>query len=164
MHGDEQRPLEMLGTQYPIASPEDYGAAMQILETHCNFSIILLDCGTPVIGPFGNSNILNDVTGLVVVASEDVRVSRSSWSLWTGAHACRLFVTLWLFSTQSRKPGHARIAPPKTSSEARSDFFGFPFTIRISATGLAVRFQPSQAKDTQRRADGWRPSTALRSG
>lgn len=82
--------LEMLGAQNDPRStykfgPEDYGAAMQILETHCN--VILLDCGTPVNGPLF-SNILNDVTGLVVVASEDVRgVEGALVTLdWLGAH------------------------------------------------------------------------------
>lgn len=127
--------LEMLGAQNDPRStykfgPEDYGAAMQILETHCN--VILLDCGTPVNGPLF-SNILNDVTGLVVVASEDVRGVEERWSLWTGWGRMALagcFSTLWLFSTQSRKPGHLWIAgPPKTSSgSAFRISFGFPTT------------------------------------
>lgn len=127
--------LEMLGAQNDPRStykfgPEDYGAAMQILETHCN--VILLDCGTPVNGPLF-SNILNDVTGLVVVASEDVRgVEGALVTLdWLGRMALAgCFSTLWLFSTQSRKPGHLWIAgPPKTSSgSAFRISFGFPTT------------------------------------
>lgn len=127
--------LEMLGAQNDPRStykfgPEDYGAAMQILETHCN--VILLDCGTPVNGPLF-SNILNDVTGLVVVASEDVRGVEGALVTLTGWGRMALagcFSTLWLFSTQSRKPGHLWIAgPPKTSSgSAFRISFGFPTT------------------------------------
>ncbi len=57
--------------------PEDHGAAMQILETHCN--VILLDCGTPV-RPLFQQYPQQDVTGLAVVASEDVR-GEERWSL-----------------------------------------------------------------------------------
>lgn len=127
--------LEMLGAQNDPRStykfgPEDYGAAMQILETHCN--VILLDCGTPVNGPLF-SNILNDVTGLVWWHPKTCAVSRERWSLWTGWGRMALagcFSTLWLFSTQSRKPGHLWIAgPPKTSSgSAFRISFGFPTT------------------------------------
>ncbi len=48
------------------------------METHCN--VILLDCGHTGQRPLF-SNILNDVTGLVVVASEDVRGVEGALSL-----------------------------------------------------------------------------------
>lgn len=159
--------LEMLGAQNDPRStykfgPEDYGAAMQILETHCN--VILLDCGTPVNGPLF-SNILNDVTGLVVVASEDVRGVEERWSLWTGWGA-------WLWPVASAHCGCSQRNPEnpvtcglrgrrKPVQEARSGFLSDSLR-PASGHGFGGRFQLSQAKDTQRRAGfGRRPGTAL---
>ena len=67
--------LEALSSQNDPRStytlnPRDYRAAMQILETHYN--VVLLDCGTSITTPLF-STIANDVTGLVVVASQNTR-------------------------------------------------------------------------------------------
>lgn len=83
----------------------------------------------------GHCSAISSTTSLVWLwwHPKTCAVSRERWSLWTGWGRMALagcFSTLWLFSTQSRKPGHLWIAgPPKTSSgSAFRISFGFPTT------------------------------------
>lgn len=82
--------LEMLGSQNDPRSSytlngQDYGATMEILETHYN--VILLDCGTAITSPLF-STIAKDVSSLVVVASQNTRGLNGAWSTlqWLHAH------------------------------------------------------------------------------
>lgn len=138
--------LEMLGAQNDPRStykfgPEDYGAAMQILETHCN--VILLDCGTPVNGPLF-SNILNDVTGLVVVASEDVRgVEGALVTLdWLGAHGFGRLLQHTVVVLNAIQKTRSLVDCGAAENQFRKrvpDFFRIPYDPHL-ATGLAVDF------------------------
>lgn len=121
--------------------PEDYGAAMQILETHCN--VILLDCGTPVNGPLF-SNILNDVTGLVVVASEDVRgVEGALVTLdWLGAHGFGRLLQHTVVVLNAIQKTRSLVDCGAAENQFRKrvpDFFRIPYDPHL-ATGLAVDF------------------------
>ena len=82
--------LEMLGSQNDPRSSytlngQDYGATMEILETHYN--VILLDCGTAITSPLF-STIAKDVSSLVVVAAQNTRGLNGAWSTlqWLHAH------------------------------------------------------------------------------
>lgn len=82
--------LEMLGAQNDPRSSytlnaQDYAATIHILETHYN--VILLDCGTSITSPLF-STIVNDVTGLVVVAAQNNLGIREAMNTlrWLHAH------------------------------------------------------------------------------
>lgn len=138
--------LELLGAQndprstYRL-SPDDYEAAMTSLENH--FNVILLDCGTPIGGPLF-ARICETVTGLVVVASEDVRGVEGTLATldWLDAHghANLLRHTVVVLNTiRTSKPFVDMEIVENQFRKRVSDFFVIPYDPHL-ATGLAVEF------------------------
>lgn len=144
--------LEMLGAQNDPRStykfgPEDYATAMQILEMHCN--IILLDCGTPVNGPLF-SKVANDVTGLVVVASEDVRgVEGALVTLdWLEAHGFSRLLPHTVVVLNAIHKSKSFVDCEAVENQFRKrvlDFYRIPYDPHL-ATGLAVDFASLKRK------------------
>lgn len=144
--------LEMLGAQNDPRStykfgPEDYKAAMKILETHCN--VILLDCGTPINGPLF-SEIVNDVTGLVVMASEDVRGVEGALATldWLEAHGFGRLLqhTVVVFNAIHKSKSFVDCEAVENQFRKRvPDFYRIPYDPHL-ATGLAVDFASLKRK------------------
>jgi MinD-like ATPase involved in chromosome partitioning or flagellar assembly len=138
--------LELLGAQNDPHStyrfgPEDYAATMKILEMHCN--VILLDCGTSINGPLF-SNIVTDVTGLVVVASQDVRGVEGALATldWLHAHGFDPLLertVVALNAIQKDKPFIDREAVENQFKKRVPEVFRVPYDPHL-ATGLAVDF------------------------
>jgi MinD-like ATPase involved in chromosome partitioning or flagellar assembly len=138
--------LEMLGAQNDPRStyrlgPEDYEAATTILENH--FNVMFLDCGTSIGAPlFGR--ICDTVTGLVVVASDDVRgVDGTLATLdWLDAHGHgRLLqhTVVVLNAIRKTKPFVDLEAVENQFRKRVPDFYRIPYDPHL-ATGLAVEF------------------------
>lgn len=103
----------------------------------------MLDCGTPVNGPLF-SNILNDVTGLVVVASEDVRgVEGALVTLdWLGAHGFGRLLQHTVVVLNAIQKTRSLVDCGAAENQFRKrvpDFFRIPYDPHL-ATGLAVDF------------------------
>lgn len=136
--------LEMLGAQNDPRStynfgPDDYRDVMKILEKYCN--VILLDCGTSVNGPLFKT-IADDVAGLVVVASEDVRgVEGALVTLdWLRAHGFERLIehtVVVLNAVQKSKPFVDYEASENQFRKRGPDVFRVPYDPHL-ATGLAV--------------------------
>jgi MinD-like ATPase involved in chromosome partitioning or flagellar assembly len=114
---------------------------MNILDAHCN--VILLDCGTPVNGPLF-SKIVTDVTGLVVVASQDVRGVEGALATldWLHAHGFdRLLqhTVVALNAIQKSRPLIDRKAVENQFRKRVPEVFRVPYDPHL-ATGLAVDF------------------------
>jgi MinD-like ATPase involved in chromosome partitioning or flagellar assembly len=136
----------MLGAQNDPRStyrlgPEDYESAMKILENH--FNVIFLDCGTPIGGPlFGR--ICDTVTGLVVVASDDVRgVEGTLASLdWLNAHGHGRLLQHTVVVLNAIRNSKAFVDLEAVENQFRKrvpDFYRLPYDPHL-ATGLAVEF------------------------
>jgi MinD-like ATPase involved in chromosome partitioning or flagellar assembly len=138
--------LELLGAQNDPHStyrfgPEDFAATMRILEIHCN--VILLDCGTSINSPLF-SKIVTDVTGLVVVASQDVRGVEGALTTldWLHAHGFdRLLehTVVALNAIQKGKPFIDHEAVENQFKKRVPEVFRVPYDPHL-ATGLAVDF------------------------
>lgn len=138
--------LEMLGAQNDPRStyrlgPDDYETAMKMLDNHCN--VILLDCGTPVNGPLF-SKIVNSVTGLVVVASDDVRGVEGALATleWLDAHGhTRLLqhTVVVLNAIRKTKPFVDFGIVENQFRKRVPDFYRMPYDPHL-ATGLAVEY------------------------
>jgi MinD-like ATPase involved in chromosome partitioning or flagellar assembly len=138
--------LEMLGAQNDPRStyrlgPEDYESAMKILENH--FNVILLDCGPTIGGPLFR-RVCDTVTGLVVVASDDVRGVEGTLATldWLDAHGHgRLLqhTVVVLNSIRKTKPFVDLEAVENQFRKRVPDFFRLPYDPHL-ATGLAVEF------------------------
>jgi MinD-like ATPase involved in chromosome partitioning or flagellar assembly len=138
--------LEMLGAQNDPRStyrlgPEDYESAMKILENH--FNVIFLDCGTAIGGPlFGR--ICGSVTGLVVVASDDVRgVDGTLATLdWLDAHGHGRLLQHTVVVLDSIHKSKTFVDLEAVENQFRKrvpDFFRIPYDPHL-ATGLTVEF------------------------
>jgi MinD-like ATPase involved in chromosome partitioning or flagellar assembly len=138
--------LEMLGAQNDPRSTyrlgaDDYEAAMTILENH--FNVIFLDCGTPIGGPlFGR--ICDSVTGLVVVASDDVRGVEGTLATldWLDAHGYGRLLHHSVVVLNSIRKSKAFVDVEAVENQFRKrvpDFFRIPYDPHL-ATGLAVEF------------------------
>lgn len=144
--------LEMLGAQNDPRStyrlgPDDYETAMKILENHCN--VILLACGTPVNGPLFNK-IVSTVTGLVVVASDDVRGVEGALATldWLDAHGyARLLqhTVVVLNAIQKTKPFVDFGIVENQFRKRVPDFYPMPYDPHL-ATGLAVEYTSLKRK------------------
>ncbi|MFW3113413.1 hypothetical protein MHAE_06524 [Mycobacterium haemophilum DSM 44634] len=144
--------LEMLGAQNDPRStyrlgPDDYETAMKMLDNHCN--VILLDCGTPVNGPLF-SKIVSSVTGLVVVASDDVRGVEGALATldWLDAHApARLLqhTVVVLNAIRKTKPFVDFGIVENQFRKRVPDFYRIPYDPHL-ATGLAVEYTSLKRK------------------
>ncbi|MGH3530414.1 MAG: AAA family ATPase [Mycobacterium sp.] len=138
--------LELLGAQNDPHStyrfgPEDYAATMRVLEMHCN--VILLDCGTSINGPLF-SKIVSGVTGLVVVASQDVRGVEGALATldWLHAHGFDPLLEhtiVALNAIQKGKPFIDRETVENQFKKRVPEVFRVPYDPHL-ATGLAVDF------------------------
>ena len=138
--------LELLSAQNnPKASytlgPEDYSATMKILERHCN--VILLDCGTSITDPLFNT-IAGDVTGLVVVASQDVRGVEGALATldWLYAHGFERLLPQTVVALNATRGGRALVDLKVAENELGkfvSSVFRVPYDLHL-AQGLAVDF------------------------
>lgn len=138
--------LELLSAQNnPKASytlgPEDYSATMKILERHCN--VILLDCGTSITDPLF-STIANDVTGLVVVASQDVRGVEGALATleWLYSHGHERLLTQTVVALNATRGGRSLVDLQVAENELGkfvSEVFRVPYDQHL-AQGLAVDF------------------------
>jgi MinD-like ATPase involved in chromosome partitioning or flagellar assembly len=138
--------LELLSAQNnPKASytlgPEDYSATMEILERYCN--VILLDCGTSITDPLF-STIAGDVTGLVVVASQDVRGVEGALATldWLYAHGFERLLPQTVVALNATRGGRALVDLKVAENELGkfvSSVFRVPYDLHL-AQGLAVDF------------------------
>ncbi len=138
--------LELLAAQNDPKSsyalgPEDYAATMKILDVHCN--IILLDCGTSITDPLFTT-VANDVTGLVVVASQDVRGVEGALATlnWLYAHGFERLLPQTVVALNATRDGHPLIDLKVVENEISkyvSGVFRVPYDQHL-AEGLAVEF------------------------
>lgn len=144
--------LELLSAQNnPKASytlgPDDYSATMRILERHCN--VILLDCGTSVTHPLF-STIAGDVTGLVVVASQDVRGVEGALSTldWLYAHGFEQVLSKTVVVLNATRGGRALVDLKVAENELGkfvSEVFRVPYDLHL-AQGVAVDFNAMKSR------------------
>jgi MinD-like ATPase involved in chromosome partitioning or flagellar assembly len=138
--------LEMLGAQNDPRSTyrlgaEDYEAATKILENH--FNVMFLDCGTSIGAPlFGR--ICDTVTGLVVVASDDVRGVEGTLATldWLDSHGHARLLQHTVVVLNSIRKTKAFVDLEAVENQFRKrvpDFFRLPYDTHL-ATGLAVEF------------------------
>jgi MinD-like ATPase involved in chromosome partitioning or flagellar assembly len=138
--------LELLSAQNnPKASytlgPEDYSATMDILERHCN--VILLDCGTSITDPLFHK-IASDVTGLVVVASQDVRGVEGALATleWLYSHGFEQLLPRTVVALNAIRGGRALVDLKVAENELGkfvSQVYRVPYDLHL-AQGLAVDF------------------------
>lgn len=138
--------LELLGAQNDPKStytlgPEDYAATMKILDLHCN--VILLDCGTSITDPLFTT-IAGDVTGLVVVASQDVRGVEGALATlnWLYAHGFDGLLPRTVVALNATRDGLPLVDFKVVENEFGkfvSEVFRVPYD-RHLADGLAVEF------------------------
>jgi MinD-like ATPase involved in chromosome partitioning or flagellar assembly len=136
--------LELLSAQNDPKStytlgPEDYAATMKILELHCN--VILLDCGTSITDPLF-SRIASDVSGLVVVASQDVRGVEGALATldWLYAHGFDWLLPQTVVALNATRDGQPLINLKVVENEFGkfvSEVFRVPFDPHL-AEGVAV--------------------------
>ena len=136
--------LELLSAQNDPKStytlgPEDYAATMKILELHCN--VILLDCGTSITDPLF-SRIASDVSGLVVVASQDVRGVEGALATldWLYAHGFDWLLPQTVVALNATRDGQALIDLKVVENEFGkfvSEVFRVPYDPHL-AEGVAV--------------------------
>ena len=136
--------LELLSAQNDPKStytlgPEDYAATMKILELHCN--VILLDCGTSITDPLF-SRIASDVSGLVVVASQDVRGVEGALATldWLYAHGFDWLLPQTVVALNATRDGQALIDLKVVENEFGKfvpEVFRVPFDPHL-AEGVAV--------------------------
>jgi MinD-like ATPase involved in chromosome partitioning or flagellar assembly len=144
--------LELLGAQNDPHStyrfgPEDYLATINILEKHCN--VILLDCGTSINGPLF-SELVAGITGLVVVASQDVRGVEGALATldWLHAHGFDQLLEhtiVALNALQKGKPFIDRETVENQFKKRVPEVFRVPYDPHL-ATGLAVDFTALKRK------------------
>lgn len=144
--------LELLAAQNDPKStyklgPEDYAATMKILEFHCN--VVLLDCGTSITDPLFTT-IADDVTGLVVVASQDVRGVEGALATvnWLYAHGFEGLLQQTVVALNATRDGHPLI-DLKTVENEFSKFV--PEVLRVPydrhlAEGVAVDLSALKAR------------------
>lgn len=138
--------LELLGAQNDPKStytlgPEDYAATMRILDRHCN--VILLDCGTSITDPLFTA-IAGDVSGLVVVASQDVRGVEGALATlnWLYAHGFDGLLTRSVVALNATRDGPPLVDLKVVENEFAkfvSEVFRVPYDPHL-ADGLAVEF------------------------
>lgn len=136
--------LELLSAQNDPKStytlgPEDYAATMKILELHCN--VILLDCGTSITDPLF-SRIASDVSGLVVVASQDVRGVEGALATldWLYAHGFDWLLPQTVVALNATRDGQPLIDLKVVENEFGKfvpEVFRVPFDPHL-AEGVAV--------------------------
>jgi len=136
--------LELLSAQNDPKStytlgPEDYAATMKILELHCN--VILLDCGTSITDPLF-SRIASDVSGLVVVASQDVRGVEGALATldWLYAHGFDWLLPHTVVALNATRDGQPLIDLKLVENEFGkfvSEVFRVPYDPHL-AEGVAV--------------------------
>jgi len=136
--------LELLSAQNDPKSaytlgPGDYAATMKVLELHCN--VILLDCGTSITDPLF-STIANDVTGLVVVASQDVRGVEGALATleWLYAHGFDQLLPQTVVALNATRNDDALIDLKVVENEFGKfvpEVFRVPYDLHL-AEGLAV--------------------------
>jgi MinD-like ATPase involved in chromosome partitioning or flagellar assembly len=156
--------LELLSAQNDPKStytlgPEDYAATMKILELHCN--VILLDCGTSITDPLF-SRIASDVSGLVVVASQDVRGVEGALATldWLYAHGFDWLLpqtVVALNATRRRSAYRPQSRRERISASSCRRSSGCP-TTRIWPRGWQQDLSTPQTTHTQRcaRTCWWR--------
>lgn len=144
--------LELLGAQndprssYALGS-RDYVTAMNILELHYN--VILLDYGTSITAPLFDT-IANDVTGLVVVAAQNVPGYRGALTTlqWLQAHGFGRLLEHTVVALNATQPGPALIDLDITEAKFRdivADVIRIPYDPHL-AQGLAVDFDSLKPK------------------
>lgn len=136
--------LELLAAQNdPKATyalgPEDYVATMKNLDFH--FNVIMLDCGTSITDPLF-AKIADDVTALVVVASQDVRgvegaLATLEWLYAHGFDGLLQHTVVALNAIRSGKPLIDLEAVENEFSKLVPEVFRVPYD-RHLAEGVAV--------------------------
>jgi MinD-like ATPase involved in chromosome partitioning or flagellar assembly len=114
---------------------------MKILERHCN--VIMLDCGTSITDP-PFQTIASDVTGLVVVASQDVRGVEGALATleWLYAHGFERLLPQTVVALNATRDGRALVDLKVAENELGkfvSNVFRVPYDLHL-AQGLAVDF------------------------